>query len=182
MIFSSKPLNWTPPSRRAFLRRWDMFENYGRSAALAVFFVGVTAGSIATAQATPRPVIDSKFELFVSDPVESSAFYSILGFAVVNAKPYGYTTLKSGSTVVALSPLPGWLPVHWLGFLRYPPIGTEIVFYVTDLEQSRASLDEAGHSPGPIVLQPWGDRDFRVTDPDGYYVRISEGAAVPTGQ
>jgi hypothetical protein len=30
-----------------------------------------------------------------------------------------------------------------------------------------------------VVLQAWGDRDFRLTDPDGYYVRMSEGQAVP---
>ena len=152
----------------------------GQTGVLALLLITAGAGSIAVADETPQLVIESKLELFVSDPVESSAFYSVLGFAVVHAKPNGYTTLKSGSTVIALSPLPWWLPVHWLGFLRYPPIGTEIVLYAADLEQARASLDKAGHSPGAIALQSWGDRDFRVTDPDGYYVRITEGSAVPS--
>jgi lactoylglutathione lyase len=105
----------------------------------------------------------------------------VLGFAEVHAQTDGYTTLKSGSAVIALSPLPWWLPVHWLGFLRYPPIGTEIVLYSADLEQSRASLDQAGYAAGAIVLQPWGNRDFRIRDPDSYYIRISEGGAVPLG-
>ena len=73
-----------------------------------------------------------------------------------------------------------WLPVSWLGFLRYPPLGTELVLYVEDLEATRRVLEEAGHDPGEIALQSWGDRDFRLTDPDGYYVRVSEGGAEPS--
>jgi catechol 2,3-dioxygenase-like lactoylglutathione lyase family enzyme len=127
-------------------------------------------------------VVGSKFELFVSDSAESAAFYSALGFDVVHEKPGGYATLRSGPTVIALSPLPWWLPVRWLGFLRNPPLGTEIVLYVEDLDRSRASAEHAGYSPGPITLQSWGDRDFRVSDPDGYYVRVSTGTAVPRGE
>lgn len=138
------------------------------------------APGLTAADEAPPPVSESKFELFVSTLPESSAFYALLGFSEVHVKPDGYTTLRSGSTVIALSPLPWWLPVHWLGFLRHPPLGTEIVLYKPDLEASRAALSAAGHSPSEIVLQPWGHRDFRVTDPDGYYVRVSEGRAVPT--
>ena len=25
----------------------------------------------------------------------------------------------------------------------------------------------AGYAPGDVKLQPWGDHDFRITDPDG---------------
>src|SRR6185436_4757073 len=64
-------------------------------------------------------------------------------------------------------------------FLRHPPLGTEIVFYTDDLDALQAKLIAAGYSPGPVTLQPWGDRDFRLTDPDGYYVRLSEGHAIP---
>ena len=80
---------------------------------------------------------------------------------------------------VALSPLPSWLPLGWLSFARYPPLGTEIVFYVRDLESSRGALEAHGYAPSEIRLQPWGDRDFRVSDNDGYYVRVSEGRAIP---
>ncbi|MBW2416395.1 MAG: glyoxalase [Deltaproteobacteria bacterium] len=126
-------------------------------------------------------VVESKVELFVADTVESAKFYAILGIVVVHAKPSGYTTLRSESTVIALSPVPWWLPLRWLGFLRYPPIGTEIVLYTAQLEQARAAFERAGYSPGEIAVQPWGDRDFRITDPDGYYIRVSEGVAVPFG-
>jgi hypothetical protein len=144
-----------------------------------VLLLATLAASAAIAPAARAQVRESKFELFVSDPVRSVAFYALLGFTTAHAKPDGYTTVTSGATVIALSPLPGWLPMHWLGFLRHPPLGTEIVLYVDDLEPLRAALEQAGHVPGEIALQPWGDRDFRVSDPDGYYLRISQGTAVP---
>lgn len=122
----------------------------------------------------------AKFELFVDDVERSTRFYEVLGFEVAHRKASdGYTTLRNGDVVVALSPLPGWLPLSWLGFLRLPPIGTEIVFYPDSLAEAREALAKAGHAPGEIALQPWGDRDFCVRDPDGYYVRVSEGAPIP---
>ena len=138
--------------------------------------------SVGTLGAAPRSfatISESKFELFVTDVEESTRFYTTLGFVVAHRKPDGYTTLKNGSTVVALSPVPSWLPLRWLGFLRRPPLGTEIVFYTARLKELRAALDAAGYTPGAIALQSWGDRDFRVTDHDGYYIRVSEGLSVP---
>jgi lactoylglutathione lyase len=122
---------------------------------------------------------ESKLELFVTDVQASVHFYRVLGFEVAHEKEYGYTTLRAADTVVALSPLPSWLPLHWLGFLRHPPLGTEIVLYTGELEILHAAMADAGYDPGEITRQSWGDRDFRVTDRDGYYVRVSEGAAVP---
>lgn len=138
-----------------------------------------TIGLLAVVSAATAQVIDAKFELFVTDPAESIQFYELIGFSVAHAKPDGYTTMQSGRTVVALSPVPSWLPLRLAGFLRRPPVGTELVFYTDQLDALREKLVAAGHSPTDVVLQPWGDRDFRITDPDGYYVRLSEGGAVP---
>ncbi len=119
-------------------------------------------------------IVGSKFELFVTDVDESARFYTTLGFVIAERKPDGYTTVSSGTTIVALSPVSPWLPLRWLGFLRNPPLGVEIVLYTDQLEQLRADVDAAGYDPSDIVLQSWGDRDFRVSDHDGYYVRVSE--------
>ena len=125
------------------------------------------------------PIIESKFELFVNDVDASVRFYETLGFVIALRKADGYTTLRSGATVVALSPVPWWLPLRWFAFLRHPPLGTEIVLYSDQLEASRHALESAGYDPSEIVLQAWGDRDFRLTDYDGYYIRVSEGHAIP---
>lgn len=153
-----------------------------RTKTLALLLITLAVGPVAAGEDAPPTIIASKFEFFVSDPHKSAAFYAVLGIAVTHRKASGYTTLQSGSTVIALSPVPWWLPVSWLGFLRYPPIGTEIVLYTTRLEYCRAAFSKAGYSPGEIVLQAWGDRDFRIVDPDGYYIRVSEGVAVPLVQ
>ena len=150
-----------------------------RALQTVVLSLALTGGTLAAAARSFATISESKFELFVTDVEESTRFYTTLGFVVAHRKPDGYTTLKNGSTVVALSPVPSWLPLRWLGFLRHPPLGTEIVFYTARLEELRVALDAAGYTPGPIALQSWGDRDPRVTDHDGYYIRVSEGLSVP---
>lgn len=139
----------------------------------------LVALSVADVRLAAGQVVESKFELFVTDPGESVRFYEVLGFSLAHAKPDGYSTVRSGGTVVALSPVPWWLPLRLAAILRYPPIGTEIVLYTNRLDQLREEILAAGYTPGSIAVQPWGDRDFRLTDPDGYYIRMSEGRAVP---
>lgn len=124
----------------------------------------------------PGSPIDSKFELFVNDPAASTRFYKLLGFEVVEQKKRGYTTLQSGSVEIALSPVRTLIPLRWLGFLRNPPFGTEIVLYVKsdDLAPLQRKLIHAGHRTSLIERKRWGLRDFRARDPEGYYVRVSE--------
>jgi catechol 2,3-dioxygenase-like lactoylglutathione lyase family enzyme len=148
----------------------------GVAAVLAGWCIAISPAAADDASAS---IVDAKFELFVTDVEESIRFYDALGFSIAEAKPDGYSTLRSARTVVALSPVPWWLPLRLAAFLRHPPIGTEIVFYTDRLDPLREELVAAGYSPGPVVLQPWGDRDFRLSDPDGYYVRLSEGRSAP---
>jgi hypothetical protein len=67
-----------------------------------------------------------------------------------------------------------------LSKVRRPPAGVEIVLYTNaNLEEEHARLKRLGLKPTDIRRQPWGVRDFRLTDPGGYYIRISEGHAIP---
>jgi len=148
---------------------------------LAVLVCG-PADSLVAQQTAPT-VRASKFELFVADARSSVAFYEALGFEVVNEKSDGYTTLASGETIVALSPIRSWLrfPMWLFSCFRLPPLGTELVFYTDDVGVMRGALLGAGYAPGDVKLQPWGDHDFRITDPDGYYVRVTLGQPIPAG-
>ena len=119
----------------------------------------------------------AKLELFVRDSVASARFYTTLGFEVTDTHPDGYTTLVNGATVISLSPATTWLPAGALAFLRTPPIGTEIVLYTRHLRAAHDALVAAGYAPGTIERRPWGAEDFRVHDPAGYYVRITEPPA-----
>jgi hypothetical protein len=144
-------------------------------AAVLVVAPGVPAAQEDGVGTLGRP-IDSKFELFVNDPDPSARFYELLGFEVVERKPRGYTTLRSGPVEIALSPVRTVIPLRWLGFLRNPPFGTEIVLYVEPeaLEDMQRKLIHTGRRTTLIRRQPWGLRDFRTRDPEGYYVRVSE--------
>ncbi len=154
--------------------------------ALATVASGALDAAAADESAAGGP-IDSKFELFVNDPAPSTRFYRLLSFEVVEQKESGYTTLRSGSVEIALSPVRTLIPLRWLGFLRNPPFGTEIVLYVEsdDLALLQRKLIHAGHRTSLIERQDWGLRDFRARDPEGYYVRVSEiapAAAQATGE
>jgi hypothetical protein len=152
--------------------------------ALAVVLItvpAVPAAEDAGPDAAARP-LDSKFELFVNDPAPSTRFYELLGFEVVERKKRGYTTLRSGPVEISLSPVRTLIPLRWLGFLRNPPFGTEIVLYVEPeaLEPLQRRLIHRGRRTSLIRRQKWGLRDFRTRDPEGYYVRISEIAPAPS--
>jgi predicted enzyme related to lactoylglutathione lyase len=57
---------------------------------------------------------------------------------------------------------------------RRPPIGVELVLEVGDLDAERARIVACGWPlDDDITEQPWGLRDFRLLDPDGYYWRIT---------
>jgi len=162
--------------------------NWSFAALLLALAVLVPAASAQSSGSSPNQAtsestyIESKFELATTDPIRDTAFYEKLGFSVVARTSYGYVTLKSGPVVIALSPAAKIDPSDTasLSKLRRPPVGVEIVLYTTEnLDEKHAKLKSLGLKPTDIRLQPWGVRDFRLTDPGGYYIRISEGHAIP---
>ena len=60
---------------------------------------------------------------------------------------------------------------------RRPPAGVELVLEVDDVGAER---DQIAAAEWPITEdlrdRPWGLRDFRVLDPAGYYLRITDRA------
>lgn len=60
------------------------------------------------------------------------------------------------------------------GSYRRPTKGVEIVIEVDDLEKERDFIVGKGWElDADLEAQPWGLRDFRLTDPDGYYLRFT---------
>ena len=60
---------------------------------------------------------------------------------------------------------------------RRPPTGVEIVLEVDYLHAERDRIRAAGWPiDEDIVRRPWGLQDFRVLDPDGYYLRFTHAA------
>ena len=52
--------------------------------------------------------------------------------------------------------------------------GVEVVLEVEDLDAARQQVEAAGYPIAEEVqLRPWGLRDFRLIDPDGYCLRVT---------
>lgn len=121
-----------------------------------------------------------RVELFVEDLTISSDFYcDVLKFSMVS-RSGSYVGLESGSVYLGLCDM-SWLPPKAsVGFSqesvkRGRGAGVEIVFVVEELA---AMYEHVSGFPGVVVEglaeQPWGLTDFRVVDPDGYYIRITD--------
>jgi catechol 2,3-dioxygenase-like lactoylglutathione lyase family enzyme len=62
---------------------------------------------------------------------------------------------------------------------RQPNKGVEIVFELDDLVSERDRIVALGYKlDANIERQEWGLDDVRLTDPDGYYIRITNRAHV----
>lgn len=128
---------------------------------------------------TTRPGL--RVELFVSDVSRSAAFYwDVLGFETLRAAPSGYTSIGRDGAVLGLNDiaqLPEGYPVrpkqgHAVGR------GVELVVVVEDVAALHARAVASGQAEvSALVAQPWGLTDFRVVDPDGYYIRITGQSA-----
>jgi catechol 2,3-dioxygenase-like lactoylglutathione lyase family enzyme len=128
---------------------------------------------------TTRPAL--RAELFVQDVGRSTAFYrDVLGFEILREAPSGYVSIGREGAVLGLNPvsqLPADHPVR-PGPGQRVGLGVELVVVVGDVAAVHAHA-VAGGQPGvtALVEQPWGLTDFRVVDPDGYYVRITGRSA-----
>ncbi|KQV90449.1 glyoxalase/bleomycin resistance/extradiol dioxygenase family protein [Rhizobacter sp. Root1221] len=132
-------------------------------------------------------IIGQKIELFVSDLDASIDFYRrVFGFAVgetrevtLEGQRLRHAPVWNGPAMIGLGLLSLLAPQHHLrraGTAAERGIGVEFCFYVADAELDacyQRAVHECGTRIEPLVVQPWGARDFRVIDPDGYYVRIS---------
>ncbi len=131
---------------------------------------------------TATTPIGLRFELFVADVESSVAFYrSTLAFEPPQEwSPEGYVPLRSGMVTIGvqhcsnLDPTHHFSPAHLSGPRG---VGLEIVLEVADVDltYAKAAPEARGHG-GSVEApadQPWGLRDFRLIDPDGYYVRVT---------
>ena len=119
-----------------------------------------------------------RFEIFTADLDSVAAFYTqVLGFDLARderAAPVGYVALdRDGVHIGAAS---RGDPVDRSA--RRPPTGIELVLEVDDLD---AEHDRVVASGWPIEEQrqdrPWGLTDFRILDPAGHYLRITNRSA-----
>jgi predicted enzyme related to lactoylglutathione lyase len=116
-----------------------------------------------------------RFEIFPSDLDATADFYGrVVGFSIVagrRADSPPYLSMQRDEIRVGASRRDDAQgPTH-----RRPPTGVEIVLEVDDVTAELHRAQTAGWPiTEPVQLRPWGLRDFRVLDPSGYYLRISD--------
>ncbi|MET7422692.1 VOC family protein [Dactylosporangium sp. NPDC005555] len=131
-----------------------------------------------------------RMELFVDDMDVSVAFYrDVLGFRV-ERRAGDYASLRRGGVVLGLGPV-AKLPERGdgPGFTRQrlagdKGAGVEIVLEVDGQEALRTLYEHCERHNAvvePLRQRPWGLEDFRLADPDGYYLRITHGDAAGEG-
>jgi lactoylglutathione lyase len=126
-----------------------------------------------------------RLELFVEDLAVSAGFYAdVLGFEVVR-RAEDYVSLRHGTVVLGLGPVAKLPESDGPGFTRRrlardKGAGTEIVLEV-DHPGELPPLHERCRARGvvvePLQRRTWGLDDFRIVDPDGYYLRLTHGDA-----
>jgi lactoylglutathione lyase len=123
-----------------------------------------------------------RFELFVDDVERSVAFYgTTLGLEPAPGyDPHGYVPVSAGPVRIGLQrrgALPAehhFRPAHFAGPRG---VGVEIVIEVDNVHAAFAQARDAAVAHGgqvePLAARPWGQIDFRLIDPDGYYIRVT---------
>lgn len=118
-----------------------------------------------------------RFELFVTDTEKSVAFYrDVLGFTELQS--FGnYYPVKNGDVTIGIGSASGLKTNHYFQpeiTSQRKGIGVEIVLEVDDVEALFEQVKKSGYPIAEeLQQQEWGLRDFRLVDPDGYYLRIT---------
>jgi lactoylglutathione lyase len=119
-----------------------------------------------------------RIELFVKDINTSLNFYQhVLGFQ----KGYvgtDYAEVFNGSVEIGIclmEKLPEDHPLKMRSIVERKGLGVEIVLVVVELASFYQKVIDSDYPiSASLQLQPWNCKDFRLVDPDGYYLRITD--------
>jgi hypothetical protein len=136
----------------------------------------------------PRQGNRLQLELHVPEFAPVRAYYGRLGFREVWAIERGgaedYLVMEREETVLCFWPGNDsiWEQPY---FRRFHPdtkrgFGVEIAYPVEDIEDYYRNACTFAAIVEPLVVQPWGRRDFRIEDPFGYYLRVMEPFDITT--
>lgn len=120
-------------------------------------------------------------EIHVPDFEKIKEYYGKLGFQIQwERKPEGfngYLVMNLQKNILCFWGGNEFIYKHpyFQKFSQNDPrgLGIEIVILVDDVEEYYEKVKEFANVVEPLVLQPWGLRDFRTADPFGYYLRFT---------
>lgn len=115
------------------------------------------------------------YEVFHRDiPALVDFYVNVLGFqASEGAMSSDHVVVRRGELRVGCSRHEGADPTP-----RKPPAGSEIVLRADDVHAEHNRVVSSGWPlADPLETRPWGLTDFRVFDPSGQYLRITNTKA-----
>lgn len=121
--------------------------------------------------------MELRLELFVKDLRKAARFYTeVLGF-VVGKETDDYISVKKGNAIIGLGSIEKLRKSHYLKPQNDDERiggGVEIVLEVEEIEAYYKRILDLGYPiHAGLTVQSWGSTDFRLIDPDGYYIRIT---------
>ena len=129
------------------------------------------------------PITASAVSLNVADPVASAAFAERhLGFREDMAAD-GFVSLSRADAGFNLIFLRTGLETFKPDSMRdHHADGVLIVLVVDDIDDEYARLQQEGVAiTTPLQTEPWGERFFQVSDPNGVIIQFVQWTTSPTG-
>lgn len=118
-----------------------------------------------------------RLELFVDDlPASIDFYHRVLGFTLGEQHSDSYTPVTFGKVNLGLNLRSSLREDHPIQAIENERLGRgiEIVLEVDDVAAMYEHvLSENWPMSAELRQRPWGLTDFRVTDPNGYYFRIT---------
>lgn len=116
-----------------------------------------------------------RFELFVKDLERSVEFYTnILGFKVIRAHEK-YHSLQRDNVIIGIGSADKLVQEHYFRpeiLTDRKGLGVEIVFDVDDIDAFYEEVKATGYPiHEELKRRKHNLTDFRIVDPDGYYLR-----------
>ncbi len=120
---------------------------------------------------------DVYIELHVPDFKRAIEFYSRLGFKLL-WRTEDYLVMKRKRSVINFFGGSQKVYSHsYFGRFKKTTkcgFGVEIIIPVDQVERFYKSVKKFAKIVQPLQLKKWGRRDFRIVDPFGFYLRITE--------
>lgn len=119
----------------------------------------------------------TSIELHVPDLQRAYDFYKKLGLALVRMEESYMILADSLNVLCFYGEVPDASTHEFFG--NFPPntlrgYGIEIILFNENIGPCYETFRNSEHLAAPLQLRPWGAQDFRVADPFGYYLRMSE--------
>lgn len=117
-----------------------------------------------------------RLELFVEDLQRSIRFYEEILTLVFSKKNATSAMIKLGDFSLLLTPDYILNENHYLkrGGLKPKGKGVEVIMVFDNIEQIYQHVLEKNYPvESNLKMQSWGMKDFRIVDPDGYYLRLT---------